>query len=69
MRKKIHIKTYDFSKMFGVKSSGISNDAKRVDALIEQIGSFVEGIDTWTNVNDIRGEGDNLRLKAMFQLC
>ncbi len=53
MRKKLHIKTYDYFKIFGVKSSGISNDAKRVNALIERIGSFVEGINTWTNVNDI----------------
>jgi len=55
MRKKLHIKTYDYFKIFGVKSSGISNDAKRANALIEQIGSFVKGINTWTNVNDIWG--------------
>jgi len=45
-RKKIHIKTYDYSKMLGVKSSGVSNDVKRVNALVEGIGTFVEGINT-----------------------
>jgi hypothetical protein len=44
--------------MLGVKSSGISNDAKRVNALVERIGTFVEGsTHRQINVNDVKGEG------------
>jgi hypothetical protein len=43
--------------MLGIKSSGINNEAKRVNALVEGIGTFLEGINTYTNVNDVRGEG------------